>query len=94
MSSLIRFIGLGWKIRLQKKGKSYCISLAKEIILGNLLKTGDDIHYYLIEVDGRKALLTFLDKKPLESQKEILVKDYKSEVSQKIPLKVSRKIRH
>lgn len=55
------FQGLGWKIRLQKQRYSFFFTLAKEIILGNGLKTGDELFYYLMKVDGRNAVLLFLD---------------------------------
>ena len=57
------FEGLGWKIRLQQKRANYFLTLAKEIVLGNVLKKGDEVFYYLVDCEGRKALLVFLDGK-------------------------------
>jgi hypothetical protein len=55
------FEGIGWKIRLQQKRTNYFLTLAKEVVLGNALKKGDEIFYYLADCEGRKALLVFLD---------------------------------
>lgn len=52
---------LGWKVKLRKKRDSYFCTLAKEIVRGNALKQGDDLHYYLVNVEGRKGVLMFLD---------------------------------
>jgi len=35
----------------------------KEIILGNGLKTGDSLYYYLVQYEGRNVVLVFLDGK-------------------------------
>lgn len=59
----VRFEGIGWKIRLQQKRANYFLTLAKEIVLGNVLKKGDEVFYYLVDCEGRKALLVFLDGK-------------------------------
>lgn len=56
-----QFEGIGWKIRLQQKRSNYFLTVAKEIVLGNALKRGDDLFYYLVDCEGRKALLVFLD---------------------------------
>ena len=56
-----RFEGFGWKVRLQRRRTSHVLTLAKELVLGNALKTGDELLYYLVECVGRKALLVFLD---------------------------------
>lgn len=56
-----QFEGMGWKIHLQQKRTNYFLTLAKEIVLGNALKRGDNLFYYLVDCDGRKALLVFLD---------------------------------
>jgi len=38
--------------------------------LGNALKKGDDLYYYLVDCEGRKGLLIFLDEKerPIENE--------------------------
>jgi hypothetical protein len=74
MSSIIHFIGLAWKSKLRKRGRSHTINIAKELILGNLLDQGDELHYYLIDFNGRKAILTLLDKSPLKSLNKKVVK--------------------
>lgn len=57
------FQGLGWKVRLQQKRSYYFLTLVKELVLGNALKQGDEVYYYLVNCDGRKALMVFLDGK-------------------------------
>jgi len=57
------FEGVGWTVRLRQKRTNHFISIAKEIVLGNLLKKGDDLFYYLVDCQGQKALLLFLDGK-------------------------------
>ena len=57
------FEGIGWKIRLQQKRTNFFLTLAKEIVIGNALKRGDEVFYYLVDCDGRKAVLAFLDGK-------------------------------
>ena len=57
------FQGLGWEVRLQKRKTNYSLTLVKEIVLGNGLKKGDLLPYYLVTCDNRKAVLVFLDGK-------------------------------
>lgn len=61
-SRIARFLGFGWKVRLQHKRTSHFLTLVKELVLGNALRTGDELYYYLVECEGRKAVLVFLDK--------------------------------
>jgi len=61
--SPVCFEGVGWRIRLQQKRGYFFITLAKEIIVGNMLKKGHPLYYYLVDCGGRKAVLTFLDGK-------------------------------
>ncbi len=56
-----QFEGLGWSVRLQQKKTNFFLTLAKELVIGNALKKGDAMHYYLIDCRGRKAVLVFLD---------------------------------
>lgn len=67
------FEGIGWKIRLQQKRTNYFFTLAKDIVVGNALKKGDDIFYYLVCCEGRKALLVFLDEgeRPLKNSVQL-----------------------
>lgn len=62
------FEGIGWKVKLQQKRTNYFLTLAKEIVVGNALKKGDEVYYYVVDCEGRKALLVFLDGKerPME----------------------------
>ena len=65
------FQSLGWVVRLQQKSHQYFLTLAKEIALGSGLKKGDQLFYYLVECNKKKALLIFLDG---ERPKEEMVK--------------------
>ncbi len=71
--SPVCFEGVGWRIRLQQKRGYFFITLAKELIVGNMLKRGHPLYYYLVDFGGRKALLTFLDgrEKPPEGSLKI-----------------------
>ena len=57
----INFQGLGWDVKIRKRRYTYSITLAKELILGNMLKQGTDVFYYLVKYNGRNAVLLFLD---------------------------------
>lgn len=65
------FEGIGWKIRLQQNRTNYFLTLAKEIVVGNALKKGDEVFYYLVNCEGRKALLVFLDEKERPTENSI-----------------------
>jgi len=56
---------------LQQKRGYFYITLAKEIIVGNMLKRGHPLYYYLVDYDGRKAMLTFLDGKERPSESSL-----------------------
>jgi len=58
---MLDYTGLGWKVKLRQKRASYFCTLAKEIIVGNTLKQGDELYYYLVNVEGRKGVLVYLD---------------------------------
>jgi len=55
------FEGIGWSVRLQQKRTNFFLTLAKEIVVGNALKKGDAVFYYLVNYQGRKAVMVFLD---------------------------------
>ena len=55
------FQGLGWEAFVRKRNYSYSLTLAKELVIGNGLKQGDKLFYYLTKVDNRNALVFFLD---------------------------------
>ena len=59
----IEFVGFGWKVHLRKKRYTYFLTLTKELVIGNALKQGDELYYYLVNVRGRKGILLFLDGK-------------------------------
>ena len=65
------FCGLGWQVRLQQKKSSYFLTLVKEIVLGSALKRGDQLHYYLVNYEGRNAVLVFLDGEERPNQPKI-----------------------
>ena len=67
------FEGIGWRFRLQQKRANYFLTLAKEIVIGNALQRGDEIRCYLVDCDGRKALLVFLDGKERPNNSNVQV---------------------
>ena len=71
---MAQFDGIGWKIRLQQKRSNYFVTIAKEIILGNALERGDNIFYYLVDCEGRKALLVFLDGQERLNNKQVFLR--------------------
>jgi len=74
MPQTATFSGLGWKVKIQKKGSNAFLTLAKEVLRGNLLSRGDSLYYYLIDLDGRKGLVVLLDKKPLDKMEKVKFK--------------------
>ncbi len=54
--------GLGWQVKLQSRRNNHSISLVKELVLGNGLRKGSRLYYYLGKANGRNALLVFLDE--------------------------------
>lgn len=75
MSQILNLAGLGWKVKVQEKKRNYLLTLAKELVLGNLIKKGDELYYYLGDINGRKAIITLLDSKPLENSEKIMIKE-------------------
>lgn len=73
---IIELNGIGWNVKLRSSRGNYFITLKKEIILGNGLKKGSLLSYYLVNIiqrgKKRKALLLTLDNSGL--QKEIIKK--------------------
>ena len=70
---MLSFFGLGWRYKLQKKRNNYLLSLANEIVLGNALKSGDDLYYFLVDYLGRNAVLVLLDGKGLDETQEVKI---------------------
>lgn len=68
-----KYEGLGWQVRLRKKGNSYYLNLVKEVVLGNYLKKGQEMFYYLGDVDGRKVVVLYLDGKGRSDAEQIKV---------------------
>ena len=78
------YLGLGWKVCLRKRRASYFLTLVKELVRGNALNQGDELYYYLIDMDGRRALLLFLDgnvREPLKGTP----KSHATGLSQRLP---------
>ena len=61
--AVVDFLGLGWCVRLRRVRNNHSVSIVRELVLGNGLKKGEQIYYYLVNVEGRKALLLYLDGK-------------------------------
>jgi hypothetical protein len=57
------FLGRGWKVNVVKRGYSYRLPLAKEVVIGNGLRLGHSLYYFLVKYEGRMALLVYLDGK-------------------------------
>nr|AQS33890.1 hypothetical protein [uncultured archaeon] len=60
---MLEFQGLGWEVKLRSKRNNHFITLRREIVLGNGLKMGDSLYYYLTKYQGRNAVLVMLDGK-------------------------------
>ena len=67
------YSGLGWLVRLQKKGNSYYLNLVRELVLGNCLQKGQKMYYYFGSVDNRKVVMVFLDGKERGGDAEVKV---------------------
>ncbi len=65
---IINLEGLGWTVRLRKTRKNHFITIMKELVIGNCLKPGDPLYYYLTSTNNRKAILIMLDGKPLNEK--------------------------
>ncbi len=74
MPHTAELLGLGWKIKVQQGSRNFSITLAREIVLGNLLQKKDELYYYLVNIEGRKAVLLFLDKKPIDDSNQFVIK--------------------
>ncbi len=49
-----------WNSRVKKTKGSYYVLIPKDIALGNRLEKGETLTQYLMEVEGRYAVLTLL----------------------------------
>lgn len=67
------FEGLGWKVRLRKKRESFFLTLVKQVVLGNVLKSGDELYYYLVKAEGRNAILLYLDGQEREKENQFRI---------------------
>ncbi len=67
------YSGLGWLVRLQKKGNSYYLNMVRELVLGNGLQKGQKLYYYFGCIDGRKVVMVFLDGKERSDDEEVSI---------------------
>lgn len=68
---MLSFVGIGWSKRLRKVRENYTLSLAKELILGNALRGGQELYYFLVRYGGRNAVIIFLDGKKFTVKDEL-----------------------
>ena len=66
---MLDFQGLGWEVRLRFKRRNYFLTLAKEVVLGNGLKQGDLLKYFLVKYQGKNCILISLEDDLKEIQK-------------------------
>lgn len=67
----LKFKEIGWISKIQKRKHTFFISIAKLVAIGSLLKSGDKIYSYTAEIDGRNALITYLDGMPREKDNKV-----------------------
>ena len=64
----IKFLGIGWKTKVSQKRATFSISINKLVAEGNSLEKGQELFSYLAEdKNGRKIIITYLDKKKLKN---------------------------
>ncbi len=68
---MLSFVGIGWSKRLRKGRENYTLSLAKELILRNALRGGQELYYFLVRYGGRNAVIIFLDGKDFTVKDEL-----------------------
>ncbi|GEM_PF-5860875 len=59
--------GIGWIRKIQQHRANYFLTIPKEVVVGNGLRSGDSLYLFLADATGRKALLIFLDMQGLEN---------------------------
>ena len=74
----LKFKEIGWISKIQKRKHTFFISIAKLVAIGSLLKNGDKAYSYTADIDGRNAIITYLDGEPREKGKEISALEYNS----------------
>lgn len=67
----LTFQGLGWEVRLRYKRRNYFLTLAKELVLGNGLKPGDQLKYFLVNYESRNCVLIALDGQGFSMEQKI-----------------------
>jgi hypothetical protein len=67
----LKFLGLGWKSKIILKRATAYFSINKLIVNGCCLEKGQDLYSYLAEdKDGRKVMITYLDKKDKQNHRK------------------------
>lgn len=80
----LNFKNIGWMSKIQKRKHTFFFSIAKLVAIGSLLKNGDKLYSYTAEIDGRNAIITYLDGMPREKEQRIESIEYNTFISKKI----------
>lgn len=67
---MLSFVGIGWEKKLRKAKREYTLSFVKELIVGNALRKGESLFYFLVRYNNRNAVLIFLDGKGIDVKDE------------------------
>jgi hypothetical protein len=62
------------EIKNPREEKLPLSNIGKRAYFRKLIKKGDCLHYYLIDLNGRNALLMLLDKNPADSTEKFIIK--------------------
>jgi len=71
--NMISFAGIGWTKRLRKVKDNYTLSLVKELIVGNALRKGQSLYYFLVKYQNRNAVIIFLDGQGLKIKEDMQI---------------------
>jgi hypothetical protein len=66
MALTCQLSGIGWIRKIQQHRANYFLTIPKEVVVGNGLRSGDSLHLFLLDAAGRKALLIYLDMRGLD----------------------------
>lgn len=75
---MLSFVGIGWAKRLRKSKQEYFLSVARDIIVGNAIRKGEALFYFLVKYKNRNAIIVFLDGKGIDvkDEKQIDLKQF------------------
>lgn len=73
--SEVKFKGIGWISKIQKRKHTFFISISKLIAIGNMLDSKEKVYSYLAKKDDRDVIVIYLDGKP-KCKKEVKLIDY------------------